>query len=199
MVLLLLLAGCFVDPPVVDAITPSVLMPGDEVTLTGSAFGTDLVVTLEDGARSVVLPVNVEAEVRAVGVVADDVPPGHYVVHVRRDDHPAVHTPALEVWTADAEPPCRKRYSLSTETSRTQRKVAFLRTFTDRPPTRQVYFGDDLVSLEHTATPLPDGATCSAIWLHTADGGRWLLADDDAVDLSERAAALAGVLGIPLG
>lgn len=196
MSLLLLLVGCFGELPTLASVQPGAAQPGDTLTVRGTGFGPETTLRLVRGTDEVVLPLTAEAEGSVQADLPADLPPGIWQVVLDNAAGQAKVSLPLDVWTADVEPPCTKRYALNTETSRTQRKIAFERIYTDRPTTRHVFLGEQLASLELTTSTVEAG-TCWGLWLHDADGKRWLIADDTR-DLSREAQQIATVLELPL-
>lgn len=195
---LVLLAACLGDPPVVARVVPEAALPGDAVVLEGEGFTPAVVVELVDGPRRVPLPTVFPSPTRGETELPADLPPARWTVEVRNDDGLAEVRPVLDVWTPASEPACTKRYALAVETSRTLGRIVVERTVEGREPTRHVLLRDQLARLELTATPLDGARTCSAVWAVDTAGDRWLLADDDGVDLGRAAAAVAAALELPL-
>jgi hypothetical protein len=198
MLSLALLAACLGDPPVVSRVVPEAALPGDAIALEGEGFTPAAVVELVDGPRRVPLPTAFLTETRGEAELPADLPPARWTVEVR-DEHGAAEVrPVIDVWTPDTEPACVKRYAVSAETSRTLGRIVVERTVEGREPTRRVLLRDQLVRIEHTVTPLAGGAPCSAVWAVETSGARWLLADDDRVDLGRAASSVATALELPL-
>ncbi|MCB9665985.1 MAG: hypothetical protein H6732_17900 [Alphaproteobacteria bacterium] len=196
--LLTILAACQGDPPVLTEVAPITPWPGDTLTLQGTALGASPDILLVRGTEQIPLPAALAEDGSVTVDLPPDTPAGAWYVVARTEDGATEAPPSIEVWTPATEPACTKRYQLRTETHRTQRKIAFDRVFANHPPERHVFLGDDLAGLAFERTPLADGRTCEALWLGTADGGRWLVADDADLPLLERARAIADALGLPL-
>lgn len=197
-ILVALLAACTTPTPEVVSVEPALLMPGDELLLVGAAFDDEVVGELVRGDATVPLPLQVAAPDRALAVVPTELPSGRWSLRVARPSGRHGAAVELEVWRPETEPPCIKRYALAVDTSRAGRRITIERTFADRPPTRDTLVGDQLGHLELAAASGPTGGSCSALWLHDADGRRWLLADDETRDLGPAATALAEALGLDL-
>lgn len=192
-----LLAACLGDPPVVSRVVPEAALPGDALVIEGDGFTPAAVVELVDGPRRVPLPTAFVTATRGQAELPADLPPSRWTVEVRDEHGKAELRPVLDVWTPATEPACAKRYAVSAETSRTLGRIVVERTVEGRDPTRNVLLRDQLARIELTATPLGSG-TCSAVWAVDSSGVRWLLADDDRVDLGRAAASVAAALELPL-
>lgn len=191
-----LLYGCTGQPPVVSAVEPARPFPGESLEIAATGVDENTVVQLKSGHETVELPWT-RTDGGLVAKVPETTGLGRWAVVVANEGAPAQQQPVVEVWDPNREPPCTKRYALATDTSRTQKKIAFDRIYEDRERTRHVFIGDRIGHLELTSSPLADGETCSALWMVDADGVRWLIADD-TLDLSQKAEAIAAHLKVRL-
>ena len=192
MVWWLLLAAC--ETPTLLSGLPDAALAGDEVLLRGTGLPESVQVTLSSGADTRRLtPTRWRPEEVAI-TLPEDLTTGQWQVALQHDGWRAPEGQiTLEVWHPDLEPPCVKRYALRTETSRLRRTIAIDRVLPNGTVQKK-RFGPD----EHKRLVLDDRNTCSALWLETQDGKRWLLADDDSGSLETHARAIADVIEIDL-
>lgn len=193
-----LVLACFGDPPIVAEVSPAAAWPGDTVVVRGEGFEAGTLATLVLAERRVPLPLAVLDPTLLQAELPEDLPPGPWRLEVSGDGGLAEAQPVVDVWTADSEPACTKRYALDVDTSRTLRRVVIERHFEGRSSTRKVLLGDQLTALAWERRPLDDGRTCSALWLLDSTGHRWLIADDADRDLAHVGAQLATALAVPL-
>ncbi len=179
--------------PSVTSVQPALARPGESLVLSGANWGEGVEVTASRGGETVPLSIAVSTADRLEVVVPDGMASGAWALRVGSTTGVAAHEPVVEVWQPATEPPCRKRHQLRAETTRLPPKVALTWVLPGGEEERRVFLGDDLAGVSHEAA---DG--CEAVWVHTRDGQRWLLADDTARPLKEVAAAVATALGVAL-
>lgn len=193
-----LLVACSSTPPGLTEVTPVTPWPGETLTVRGTDLTPDVELELVRGPQRVPLPVSWADDGALQADLPPDTPPGAWYVVARNAGGTTPTPPVIEVWTPDSEPACTKRYALHTETHRTQRKIAFDRVFANHPVEHRVFLGDELARLLVERTALPDGVTCTALWLEDKDNHRWLIADDTHERIVERARSIAAALDLPL-
>lgn len=197
-VVCVLLGGCWWTPPEVSAVSPTSAMPGDPFRLDGANFGEKPSVTLVLAGTRVPVPVSSPSEGQLEGDLPADLAPGLWEIEVQGDHGVAEVHPTLDVWTADSEPACAKRYALSSSATRQGKQLQVERIFADRAPVTLTLEATTLTALALESTPGAAGKPCSALWAARTDGTRVLVADDDTRDLTALATPIADALGLPL-
>jgi len=197
------------EPAVVTTAAPDVVRPGRAVTLGGTGFDEDLVVTMrhlvdpdatpQTWSEPRAVPVAALSPTRATLDLPEDLAPGTWVLGAGEGlpIGPAGPTGShgrLEVWTPETDPPCAKHHAIDVQTSRTKRMVVVRRLFTDGDPETITVQGDDLKQLIVGRT-----GTCAWVRLARTGGPDLLLFDaHDAHDRARQAAeGLASVLDVP--
>lgn len=193
-----LVGGCGWTAPEVRGATPTVAMPGDGFTIDGENFGERPSLTLVLGDQRVPVPVTVASEHQLTGDLPGDLPPGAWALEVTGDHGVADGHPTIDVWTADTEPACAKRYALRVSASRQDAQIRVERLFTDRASVELNLAADALDALLLESTTTTAGKTCSALWAHRKDGTRVLLADDDTRELAQLAEPIADAVNLTL-
>ncbi len=173
-------------------------MPGDSFTIEGDNLGERPSLALVSGDQRVPVPVTVSGEHTLTGDLPQDLAPGLWTLEVTGDHGVAETRPTIDVWTADTEPACTKRYALRVSASRQDAQIDVERLFTDRASVELTLEADALDALLLESTTTAAGKTCSALWAHRKDGTRVLLADDDTRDLTQLAEPIADAVNLTL-
>ncbi len=192
--LLWALLGC-AEPPVVQTVAPSVLMPGDEVVITGTALAPDVSVQvpMTDGWQD--MPLQEASETKLVMQVPEGTSAGMLSLRLARKGKPVEGAEvAVEVWTPSSETPCRKRHALHARTHLSPRSVEITWQFADRDDVVRNIPGEQLRAIVHGS----DQQGCQTIHARTTAGELVLLVDDDGRDLAATALQMAESLKVPL-
>lgn len=196
-----MLSACawFQEPLEVHGVDPTLLQPGDLFRVDGEGFGAVAEAALVREGESHVLPVARMDGGWLKGVVPDEAASGLWRLEVRRGKQTAQAASTLEVWRADTEPPCNKRYALHVESSALQGEIKLIRRFAERDGSIHLWRRGEVAAIRTTRHAAgPDGAdTCHAVWVVDADGRDWLVADDE-VPQHRVAQHLADAVGAPV-
>ena len=194
MQLLLLIVAC-ASGPTVSPIEPGAVAPGEMIEVRGADFGEAPRAFLEEGDTRIALPLASSSGEQLVAQVPRATELGSYQFVVRTDAGEGSRP--VEVVAPDLERACHNLYRTEHELSASRKRVVFRRMFRDGREETEELSTSAIEQVLLTARPMPDGSSCAAIYLVTAEGMRlWM--DDIGADLVRPARHLAEAVGVPL-
>jgi hypothetical protein len=187
------------QPPTLTAVEPNRALPGEAVEIRGERLAAPVVVRLEaEGRDAIELEPSAVSPERIALTLPEGAAAGTYDVVVV-SGRATVRAPGgFLVLAPPADLPCGQLYRANTKVSALAGEVVIDRFY--RGGERETLRAKlaEIASIEHARVPGPDGGPCSVITLIKADGERLRFADDDKLDLANRAQKLAQEIGRPL-
>jgi hypothetical protein len=196
---LLGMSACTPTPEVL-ALDPHTVDPGQTVRVLGQKFDAAATVAAVDGnGQSRAFP---QVTVAGAGVIEATIPvdlaSGAYRVQVEQGGKTSSAPKKLQVRTTEGELLCGPQRTMA-EFSQVRKEVAIERFDPRRDPQRSTMTLPikSIDGVEYEVLSLETGE-CRVIRLKTSDGRRVVFADDDSVDLKDRAWALGKAMNKPV-
>jgi hypothetical protein len=182
-------AGCAAVP---DAalVEPTEVLAGETLRVTGRGLDRS---EIRLGTR--VLLTEDRGETGLLARIPRDAPPGRFTLGLI--DARGEHLTDLHV-TVLSDHACTNEFRSNTRISVAKQTVVLDRYWPDGRRQSWTLGPAEVSVVEIAAIPMPDGHTCSAIFLRRTAGGRLLYDDDSTEDLTERAHTIAEMLNVPV-
>lgn len=186
-------------PPTVSSVDPNPAQPGIAVKVFGGGFeeGTTLSLAMAGGD-----PIPFE-EVKVVGTVVleaklpSELSAGTYDLVFGANGEATTVIGALVVELPVLERPCSGEYTANTQVSLNRKEAVVDRFYKNgERETVRIDLGE-IERIEFENRP-GEKKICSVIWFATKDGNRVIFADDDKVDLKDRAFKLSRDMNKPI-